>query len=289
MSLDGAQPIVVIGSLNLDLIVRVERLPGPGETVAGGDLIRLPGGKGANQAVAAARLGGKVSFVGCVGEDAFGASLIDHLKGEGIDTTHVHRVPGVATGTASILVDAGGENSIAVSPGANGRVTARHLELAAPLIREAGVIVLQNEIPLSIPLELARQWPDGQGPRILMNPAPAVVLPSDLRRRLDLLVVNEHEAGVVGESDPGTVGLEEQAMALARRGPGAVIVTRGERGALLADSERCEAFPAVRQTTVVDSTGAGDVFCGALAVGVAEDHPLKEWVPFANAAASLSV
>jgi ribokinase len=266
--------IAVVGSVNLDVVVAVPRLPGPGETVVGGDRRELPGGKGANQAVAAARLGSAVAFVGRVGADVAGRRLRADLLAEGVDVTHLREDADAPSGMALIGVEEGGENAIVVSPGANGRVGPADVEAARGLLAGAGVVLLQHEIP---PAAVAAATAAAGG-RVVLNPAPA----RELAGPADVLVPNRGElARLAGPGAP--------AEAAARLGLPAVVVTLGADGALVvADGARAEpvAAPEVR---VVDTTGAGDAFCGALADALDRGAELVEAARRAVVAAALSV
>jgi ribokinase len=274
--------IAVVGSLNLDLVVPVPRHPVPGETVLGGDLAQHPGGKGANQAVAAARLGGAVSLVGRVGEDDAADLMLNAARGQGVDTSHILRTPGTPTGRALIAVNPAGENSIIVSPGANARLSAGDCEAAAGMLGDAEVTVLQQEVPDEANHAAARL----SGGLVLHNPAPAVQ-GAQPPSHVDLLVPNRTElAALTGASVPET--LDEVAEAARKlTGAGAVVVTLGGDGVLLHEgraSLHIPAFP-VRPT---DTTAAGDSFCGALAVALAEGRTLERAARWASAAAALS-
>jgi ribokinase len=277
--------IVVVGSLNMDLVLRVERLPQPGETVLGGAYETHPGGKGANQAVAAARLGGRVRMVGRVGEDAFGQSLKAGLAREGVDTTWIRESPG-PSGVAFILVDPRGQNQIAVAPGANARLTPGDLPEEA--FREARVLLLQLEVPLET-VERAVALGREAGARVLLNAAPVQSLPPGVLHGVDLLLVNEVEAGqLAGASPPRS---PEEGLALARRlrdlVPRArVVLTLGAQGAVWwgEGGGHIPAFP----VEAVDATAAGDAFAGALAVALAEGMKTEAALRFASAAGALA-
>ncbi len=278
------QRIVVVGSLNMDLVVRTGRIPAPGETVLGaGDLCRFPGGKGANQACAAARLGAAAHMVGRVGEDAFGRELLESLGRDGVDTAAVQTTAGLPTGVALIVVDAAGQNSIVVSAGANAHLTPADVDRVAPMLRAAGVVMLQLEVPLPAVLRAAEVGRQG-GALVVLNPAPAQPLPAALLSCVDVLVPNETELALLaGGSGP----VAKAARTLrTRTGIGTVVVTLGAQGALLVGDSvaHVPAFP----VTPVDTTAAGDAFVAALAVALAEGRPPVDAVRFGNAAGALA-
>jgi ribokinase len=267
--------IALVGSINLDVVVGVERHPVPGETVVGGDRQELPGGKGANQAVAAARLGATVAFVGRVGDDDAGRRLRDGLAAEGVDVTHVRVDPDAPTGIALIAVDGAGENTIVVSSGANARVSAADVEAARDVLTGAGVTLVQHEVPEdAVAAAIA-----GAGGTVVLNPAPArpIVAP------VDVLVPNRGELEtLVGRAgDP----IELARLVDAAR---AVVVTLGNEGAAVIEGSRVERIPAVR-VDAVDTTGAGDAFCGALAQALDAGAELVEAARWAVRAAAASI
>jgi ribokinase len=265
-----APEVAVVGSLNLDLVVRVARLPGPGETVSGDDVFRNPGGKGANQAVAAARLGRGVAMVGCVGDDDAGRELLGSLEGDAVDTSPVRVVAGVPSGTAFITVGEDGENQIVVSPGANARLTPDDVAAAGAALRAAAVTLLQLEVPLEAVAAAAR----AAGGRVVLNPAPVRALPDELLAQVDVLVPNRVElAQLAGGPVPVSV---EEATGLAGRLPArAVVVTLGADGALVVEHGQASHVPAV-PVRAVDTTAAGDAFCGGLADALAAGAALQE-------------
>lgn len=275
--------LVVVGSANLDISVPVRHLPRPGETVVGDDHYRAPGGKGANQAVASARLGGRTAFVGCLGDDEAGRILRESLDVAGVDTRAVRLVPDVPSGIALIVVDDEGENTVTVSPGANSRLTAD--ELPASLLSSAAATLLQLEISL----EVATRAAELASGLVILNPAPARVLPDGLLRQIDVLVPNRSELAALSGVDREPTELEAIAR-LARALPGStrVVVTLGADGALVVDEERSAHVPSP-QVVAVDATGAGDAFCGALGVALVQGLDLIDSAEFAVQAASLSV
>jgi ribokinase len=275
--------ICVVGSINLDLTFRVPRLPRLGETVAATAVQQGFGGKGANQAVAAARLGASVTFIGRVGDDAFGRQSLDNFRSRGIDTNFVRTDASRSTGMASIYVDDAANNSIVVALGANAGVTADDVRSAAAVLSQADAVVCQLETPLDAAVEAFR-LARAAGVRTILNPAPAVALPDELLRLSDLCVPNETELELLtGQCG----GVESAAKVLQSRGPQAVVVTLGAAGALVLQ-EAVEKVAAWR-VDAIDPTGAGDVFVAALAVFLAEGLTLREAARRANAAAAISV
>ncbi|GGU27824.1 ribokinase [Streptomyces violascens] len=260
--------LLVVGSANADLVIGVERRPAPGETVLGSDLAVHPGGKGANQAVAAARLGARTALLAKVGDDEHGRLLLTSLRTAGVDTVGV-LVDKTPTGVAVITVDPSGDNSIVVSPGANARLTPDDIRAARTLFALAPVVSVQLEIPLETVTEVARSL--APGARLVLNPSPPAPLPPEVLAACDPLIVNEHEARfMLGESageDP-----HDWAQALLALGPRSVVVTLGADGALVAFSHGCVHVPSPK-VAPVDTTGAGDAFTAALAwrLGVGED------------------
>jgi ribokinase len=267
--------IAVVGSINLDIVVEVERHPAPGETVLGGDRRELPGGKGANQAVAAARLGAEVGLVGRVGGDDAGRRLRDGLADDGVDVAHVVVDPAAPTGMALIAVDRTGENMIVVSPGANARVSAADVEAAAELLGGAGVVVAQHEVPE----EAVAAAVAGARGIVVLNPAPA----RPVVAAVDVLVPNlgELEALAGRRGDPVELA---RGLDVAR----AVVVTLGSEGAVVVEGDRVTRI-AAPTVEAVDTTGAGDAFCGALAHALDAGADLVEAARFAARAAAVSV
>jgi len=269
------------------MVARTERLPHPGETLLGGEFLVAQGGKGANQAVAAARLGGTVTFVGRVGADAFGDANIDGLRRNGVDVRYVSRDEGHPSGVALILVDREGENMIVVAPGANGQVSPSDVEAAGRAFEAADALLVQLEIPLET-VERAVERASECGVRVILNPAPARPLPKELLRRVSLLTPNRTELGTLTDR---TVHTDEDVEGAGREfllgGAEAVVVTLGEQGAMAVTQRDAERI-ASRKVEAVDATAAGDAFNGALAVALANGVALPEAVRFANAAGALA-
>jgi ribokinase len=278
--------VVVVGSINMDLVVRAPRFPLAGETILGSGFRTIPGGKGANQAVAARRLGAEVAMIGRVGDDAFGVTLRQNLAAEGIRTDRLSADSTQATGVALITVDDSGENTIIVVPGANGRLTPADVEAAQAHITEADILLMQLEIPLDV-VESAAQRARAGGTTVILNAAPAQPLPTGLLALVDYLVVNEVEAGLLAGSR--AVPPAEAARALQALGARAVVVTLGPDGSLLIDqggvSVTAPAFP----VHAIDSTAAGDGFVGAFAVALAAGTSAAEALRWSNAVGALAV
>ncbi|MGW1229005.1 ribokinase [Streptomyces sp. NPDC001478] len=273
--------VAVLGSTNMDLVAYVDRAPERGETVTGREFRTVPGGKGANQAVAAARAGGDVMMIGAVGDDAYGPLMRENLEHSGVDTDLLHTAEG-PSGTAHIVVDAQGANAIVVIPGANGTVTSLGPgEIAA--IAEADLLLLQLELPLPAVIEGARAA-HAQGVRTVLTPSPVRPLPGELLDCVDLLVPNEHEAAALsGQQEPHAA-----AEVLLSQVP-SVVITLGAKGCLYAArGSRTVHFPAP-EVTAVDTTGAGDTFVGTLAVALGEGRPVPQAIAWASAAAALCV
>ena len=279
--------VCVVGSANVDFAVALERLPNPGETVSGGTLLRNLGGKGANQAVTARRLGAEVRLLGAVGADASGGEIRARLDAEGIDVDGLVTVDGAATGTALIFVDAAGRNQIAVAPGANHAATAAALTPHASAIRWAQVMVCQLELPLPV-VAWALAEARAAGAVTILNPAPMRELDPGLLALADYLTPNDGEAArLAGVPVNDLASARDAAERVRARGAGTVIVTLGGQGALVCSAETAVHFPAFT-VTVVDTTAAGDAFNGALATGLAAGGTLEQALPLANAAAALT-
>jgi len=275
--------IVVLGSLNMDLVARVPVLPRPGETVMGDRLQTFCGGKGANQAVAAARLGGRVTMIGRVGRDGHGDTLVRRLERERVDAGGVRRDAGAPTGAALITVAADGENTIVVAPGANATVGTGEVRGAMRALAPGGLLVLQLEVPVAAVAQ-AIAGAARLGARVLLNAAPAAALDLDLVRDLAAVVVNRAEAAaLLGRPVAGPAGALEAAREIRDAGAGLAVVTTGRDGAAMCDGDGARhvaPFP----VTAVDGTGAGDAFAGALAVGLVAGLPAEDGVRLASAA-----
>ena len=286
--------IVVIGSINMDLVLRVPRMPLPGETLTGGAFRTIPGGKGANQAVACARLSGKVAaggqqvaMIGCVGDDAFGATLRAALVGDGIIDSHITTLPGVASGIASILVDDNGQNSIVIAGGANDLLSPAHIDAAKELIEQADIVVLQLETPMATvvhAIKLARSL----GKTVVLNPAPAASLPAGVLELVDYLIPNEIEAAMLAGVSPDGADVQALAAALQKLGSDNVIITLGSKGVHAALYGGDFTFPA-EMVQAVDTTAAGDTFIGGFVAGLASGMDEAEAIQQGQRAAAWSV
>jgi len=280
--------IVVIGSSNTDMVIQSEHLPAPGETILGGKFFMNPGGKGANQAVAAAKLGGDVVFVARVGDDIFGQEAVAGFKLEGINTDFIVTDPEQPSGVATIMVDAKGENCIAVASGANNWLSPADVNQAMEQIDAADVLLMQLETPIET-IEYVAELGVQKGKTVILNPAPAQALSDELLAKLDVITPNETEAEMLtGIKVVNLADAEKAAQALRAKGVGTVIITLGSQGAFVL-SDSFTGMVATRKVEAVDTTAAGDTFNGALAVGMANGQVIDEAVGFANKAATISV
>ena len=280
--------VVVLGSLNMDLVVSLSHLPRSGETVIGDQLQRFPGGKGANQAVAAARLGAEVAMVGRVGKDSFGDELLSNLEADGVAIGGVDRDPNEPTGAALILVEKGGENMIAVARGASRVVGDVDVARATSNLKEGDVLLLQLEIPLAMVVAAARRA-KAAGARVILNAAPAAALEASLLSQLEVLVVNELEVEpLLGRPAADPEEAEEAARMAVQQGARSAVVTLGAAGAVLVQGESIHRMKAQR-VEAVDTTGAGDAFVGALAAALAAGAALVEAAELAGAAGAAAV
>ena len=295
--------IVVIGSINMDLVLRVPRMPLPGETLTGGAFQTVAGGKGANQAVACARLshgapgGQPVAMVGCLGDDAFGQTLRAALVADGIDVSHVTTLPGVASGIASILVDASGQNSIVIAGGANDLLSPAHIDAARPLLERASIVVLQLETPLAT-VEHAIKLARALGKTVVLNPAPAATLPDGLLALVDYLIPNEIEAAMLAGTSPhaqdapdvhgGHEAVLAAAAALRAQGSDNILITLGAKGVHAALFGASQDFPALA-VQAVDTTAAGDTFIGGFVAALAAGQSEAAAINLGQRAAAWSV
>ena len=283
-----APKIAVVGSSNMDLVVKSNRIPAVGETILGGDFIMVPGGKGANQAVAAAKLGAEVYFVAKLGKDVFAEQSLANFKKETVNTKHVIQTGEAPSGVALILVDDGGNNLIVVAPGANLKLSPADVKRAESDIASCGAVVAQLEVPLET-IECAAKIANDLKVPFVLDPAPARELGAELLSMVDVLTPNETEAQILTGIE---VTDEESARAAAKnlleRDIKAVILTLGDKGFLLADNEQAQ-YVSARKVDAVDSTAAGDAFTGSLAVGIARNKALSDAALFANYVAALSV
>jgi ribokinase len=284
--------ILVVGSLNMDLVVQMPAIPRPGETLLGGRFATFPGGKGANQAVAAARLGAQVTLVGRVGNDGFGKELLQVIYAEGIETKYVGIDPNNTTGVALITVDAKGENSISVASGANFTLTVDEVKSAWEQVGPVDMLVMPLETPMDT-IRIAARLAKASGVRVILNPAPAQELDVELLRSVDVIVPNESEAEhLTGKPIRGQEDALQAGVILMGRGVRSVVLTLGEKGALIIegrpDQPEHHYLPAYQLQTV-DTTAAGDCFVGALATRLGEGFTLHEAAAFATAAAAISI
>ena len=276
--------ILVVGSLNADLVVRAPRFPQPGETISGEDLQVIPGGKGANQAVAASRLGANVSMLGRVGKDNFGDFLLNNLKSNNVDSTLVQR-DDASTGTATIIVDENGQNSIVLSAGANGKVSSLDVDRAS--FSTFDLLLLQLEIPTPTVLSATKHAKENNV-RVILNPAPAKEIPDELISLADIIIPNETELSLLTDQTvTDTSSAEEAAKLLLERGPQTVIVTLGSKGALIVTKTFTQHIPSFK-VDVVDTTAAGDAFIGGFATALLENKSLEEAVKYGCACGALA-
>jgi ribokinase len=280
--------IVVVGSSNTDMVVKIPGLPRPGETILGGSFSMAAGGKGANQAVAAARAGGEVTLIARIGRDVFGMQAQEAFERDGVNTEHIAVDPDLPSGVAFIFVDEHGENCIAVASGANAALSPSEIADAKETIDSADALLLQLEVPLTT-VEAAARLGAGASARVILNPAPARPLSNDLLKLISIITPNEAEAeSLTGVQVSDDRSAAEASGVLLAKGIPTVIITLGSRGAYIAERDYREHVPAFN-VRPVDATAAGDVFNGALAVALAEKRNLRDAVRFAQAAAAISV
>jgi ribokinase len=284
----SANQITVIGSSNTDMVIRTTKLPAPGETILGGDFFMNPGGKGANQAVAAARLGGNVTLVAKVGNDIFGQQAKTLFEADNINTKHLTIDPAHPSGIALITVDQHGENCIVVASGANGFLTTKEIDDVKDDILQSTLILMQLEIPLET-VEYVTEIASKADIKVILNPAPATKLSDSLLAKLYMITPNETEAELIsGISVTDFASAETAARYLANKGIRVIVITMGSKGALVFNDNKAIVVSAPK-VEAIDSTAAGDVFNGALAVAISEGQDLKEAVEFACKAAAISV
>jgi ribokinase len=284
----ASKQIVVVGSSNMDLVAKAPRIPVVGETLMGTDFFMVPGGKGANQAVAAAKLGGEVVFVAKLGKDVFAEASLENFKSVGINSKHIEQLDGVPSGTAIIAIDDNGKNIIIVIPGANGKLMPADVDNAESDIADAAAVVCQLEVPLET-VEQAAKLAKKKNVPFILDPAPARELSDELLGMVDIIKPNETEAEIltgIKVTDEASAG--KAADALLVKGVKTVIITLGEKGLLLATDDSKEMI-ANNKVEAVDSTAAGDAFTGSLAYGLAEGKSLKKAALYANAVAAISV
>jgi ribokinase len=283
-----AKQILVVGSSNTDMVIRTKKFPAPGETIIGGKFIMNAGGKGANQAVAAARLGGKVVFVGKMGSDIFGKQAVELLKKEGINMDYIAIDHENESGVALITVDKKGENSIVVAPGANGNFYENDFDKALPELLKSEYVLMQLEIPIRT-VEYIAAKSVLNGKKVILNPAPATIISNDLLKNVHIITPNETEAEIItGIKVYDEITATKAAKILNEKGAEIVIITMGAAGAFLFSDGKSEIIPAPK-AEAIDTTAAGDTFNGALAVALSEGRTIRESIIFANKAASISV
>lgn len=279
--------ICVIGSLNMDLVVNVDKMPKPGQTIIGSNFKEVPGGKGANQAVAMARLNGNVSMIGKVGEDGFGQTLINALKNDKVDTTYIKTTKG-ATGVALITVDNNAQNSIVVSPGANFEVKEEDIDNNIEAIKNSDIVVLQLETPLNT-IKYALKKSKELNKYTILNPAPALKLDDEIIKNVDLLTPNETELEIIsGVSIETEEDIQKAAQIMIEKGVKELIVTLGSKGSLYINKEK-SIFKKAYKVEAVDTTAAGDSYTAALAVALSKDQSIEEAMDFASKVGALSV
>lgn len=280
--------VVVIGSCNTDMVVKANRLPVPGETVLGGTFYMNPGGKGANQAIAASRLGAEVTFISKIGYDLFGLQALEIYKSEKINTEFIFTDPKSPSGVALISVDSFGENSIIVAPGASRSLSEEDINKAEEKIKKADIILMQLEVPIET-AEYAATIANKYGKKVILNPAPASTLSDTFLRNVHTILPNRIEAEMLsGIKVMDIESAHRAAKTIGDKGIENVVITLGKDGAYVKEKDKYVMIPA-RQVKTVDTTGAGDVFCGAFSVYLSEKHSLTEAVEFANAAAAIAV
>jgi ribokinase len=280
--------IVVIGSSNVDLIMKMDHLPAKGESVTDADFLQVYGGKGANQAVGAARAGGNVAFVNCVGDDAYTPQMLENFTNDGLDIRFVFQEKGIASGHALVMIGGEGNNYLSVAPGANYKLTPELIDRAMPVIDEAAIIIMQYEIPTET-IKHVFQIAESKGIPVMWNFAPARSFDLSYLNKTDILVVNETEAAFLSAQQVETdEEVEQSATKLLKMGATLVIITLGKRGAFALSANEKVWVPSFK-VNAVDTTSAGDVFCGSFAVAKIEGKSLTESLRFASAASAICV
>lgn len=280
--------IVVLGSCNTDMVIKSDRLPVPGETILGGTFMMNPGGKGANQAVAASRLGGNITFITKIGNDVFGRQAIELYKKENINTDYIFSDPVNPSGVALITVDAYGENCIVVASGANKTLTPDDVAKVKDVILDADILLMQLEIPIET-VEYAAEIANNNGIKVILNPAPGRMLSNDLLKNLYMIIPNKTETEMIsGIEVTGWESAKKAADIISSKGVDIVVITLGSDGALLKERDRYVEIPAFK-VQAVDTTAAGDTFCGALSVAISEGKSLEEGIRFASKCSSITV
>lgn len=280
--------IIIAGSSNTDMVVKVPRIPAPGETVIGTGFLTIPGGKGANQAVTAARIGADVTFIACVSDDAFGMNSIENYKKDGIDTSRIKIKPGTHSGIAFINVAEDGENSISVAPGANNELLPKDIRACEDVFTDAKLVLTQLEIPMETVMAITKAAYSKKIP-VILNPAPAKVIPEALLKMVSVITPNETEAAFITGREKFTENnIPVMARELFEKGVQTVILTLGRKGVYL-KSAAFEGIIPGYEVKAVDTTAAGDIFNGTLAAALAEEMPMREAIDFAQRAAAISV
>jgi ribokinase len=281
--------IVVIGSINTDMVVRSPQIPAPGQTLMGHSFVTTGGGKGANQAVAAARLGARVSLIAKLGGDAFGEMAIENFKKENINTTHILVDDNAPSGVAFIVIDDKGENSIVVAPGANALLNEKDILDAETAIEQAAIVLFQLEIPMNTVCEGIRLAKKNDR-MVMLNPAPAAAVPEEILSLVDIITPNQSEAfALAGIEVNDITGAQKACDVLHAKGISTVIITMGEKGAYLSSENDKGLIAGFSVGPVIDTVAAGDTFCGGLAIAISEGKSMRDAIRFANAAAALSV
>ena len=284
----NGKPVVIVGSLNMDLVMRTPRVPVGGETLNGHHFSTVPGGKGANQAVACARLGRKVSMIGQVGDDSFGRTLRDGLLADGVDVSGVKQTSAVGTGVAMILVEDIGQNRIVLAAGANGTLSLADIDELARVIQGAAMLIVQLEVPMPV-VQRSIGIAHAAGVPVLLNPSPATALPENLWSQVDILVPNESEASLLaGIVVSNTLSAYAAAQIFRQRGVGYILITLGEHGVVVVDDAGERHLPA-QVVKAVDTTAAGDTFIGGLVAGLVEGMSMDDAVALGQRASALCV